>query len=80
MQSDNAELNIEIPQGSVLGPVLFTLFTNSLTSALPNLPVNMYADDIALLLKHNLTSHLVIDWFKKISYLYLNSIVIYIKY
>ena len=34
-----------IPQGSVLGPTLFVLFTNDLLSSIDNGEIYMYADD-----------------------------------
>ena len=34
-----------IVQGSILGPILFLLFTNDLTQHLPNTKIIMYADD-----------------------------------
>ena len=37
-----------IPQGSVLGPTLFVLFTNDLPSAVPSGSVNMHADDTTI--------------------------------
>ncbi len=39
-------INSSVPQGSVLSPTLFLLFTNLLYSA--NCPIHSYADDITL--------------------------------
>jgi hypothetical protein len=40
-----------VPQGSVLGPLLYILFTSDLTQA-PNVTVGTFADDTAILTSH----------------------------
>jgi hypothetical protein len=41
-------VNIGVPQGSVLGPLLFLLFVNDINNYLGNVTCNMYADDVIL--------------------------------
>ena len=62
-----------VPQGSVLGPLLFLLYTNDLSNA-SDFDINLFADDTCLLLCNeslielqihcNREAKLVDDWFK----------------
>ena len=45
--SDKVTLSYEVPQGSVLGPVLFTLYTTPISAIISSFDINhyLYADD-----------------------------------
>ena len=47
-QSDFLNISHEVPQGSILGPLLFILLINDLPLCLTNSHIHMYADDTTL--------------------------------
>ena len=49
--SNLERVNIEVPQGSVLGPFLFSTYVNDLCFLFNSAP-QLYADDTAILLQH----------------------------
>ena len=46
--SDKLNVEIGVPQGSILGPILFILFINDFTDCIKNAKVVQYADDTVL--------------------------------
>ena len=48
-----------VPQGSILGPLLFTLFINDIGQAMSNCKTNLFADDTAMLYKDKNINNLV---------------------
>lgn len=50
INSKSCFVEMGVPQGSVLGPVLFILYTNSLESVLGKTSFSMYADDLSIII------------------------------
>lgn len=68
--SNNVQINYGIPQGTVLGPIIFILYTNSITKSLNNLILTMYADDMAVLFKNNVLTDLERDSYIQLTNLF----------
>lgn len=51
--SETKEINVGIPQGSILGPILYTIYVNPVFEHIKNSKMYMYADDTALIFAHN---------------------------
>ena len=47
-KSKNVILNTGVPQGCVLSPILFSIYTNNITNNNSDIPLFKYADDMAL--------------------------------
>ena len=56
--SDSQPLTWGIPQGTILGPLLFILYINDLTNCLVNAHPRMYADDTHFTFASNDVKHL----------------------
>ena len=80
--SDWSELKVGVPQGSVLGPILFNIYLNDLLWTIEELDVCNFADDTTLHAidkdlrnlqkKLETSSNVAIKWFK-LNYMKLNS-------
>jgi retron-type reverse transcriptase len=53
IRSNTKHISCGVPQGSILGPLLFLLYVNDLHRATANLDIILYADDSNLFLKGN---------------------------
>ena len=58
MDSKVQDINIGVPQGSCLGPLLFLLYINDLPKIIDNAKVYMHADDTSLSLQNHSMSQL----------------------
>jgi len=46
--SSQVSITVGIPQGSILGPLLFSIYVNDLLNSVNTCDINMYADDTEL--------------------------------
>ena len=53
ISSTVAEITCGVPQGSVLGPLMFLIYINDIAIAVPNEKVRLFADDTNLFLARN---------------------------
>ena len=54
VSSDPARITCGVPQGSILGPLLFIIYVNDIIQASPLFSYVMYADDTNIFLSHSL--------------------------
>ena len=77
-ESDIAKMDIGVPQGSVLGPLLFLIYINDLHKAIKFSKTRHFADDTNLLIENNslkqLKKHLNYDLRKLVNWLKANKI------
>jgi hypothetical protein len=52
VRSKNRKINIGVPQGTILGPVLFLLYINDLSNCVQNAQINIFADDVVVYSSH----------------------------
>ena len=51
--SSLSSVSVGVPQGSVLGPVLFLIYINDVHTAIPGTELLLYADDTSKFHSHN---------------------------
>ena len=53
VKSKKCFVNIGVPQGNILDPLLFVLYVNDLSNTIQNAHINVYADDVVIYCSHS---------------------------
>ena len=82
VESTQLDVNLGVPQVSVLGPLLFLIYVNDIVNSSNLLKFSLFADDTVVLYSHkNFTTlvstinqelQMLNDWFTKCNKLFLN--------
>ena len=59
VESNLMNIDIGVPQGSVLGPLLFILYVNDIVNSSKLLKFSLFADDTAVVFPHTNISQLI---------------------
>lgn len=68
-KSKSTAINSGVPQGSILGPILFLIYTNDITSLIPVQNLFQFADDTTLFTKGGDCESLEMESFVNVNYL-----------
>ena len=59
--SDPSNIDTGVPQGSVLGPLLFLIYVNDIKNVTPDISIRLFADDTNVFLHNKSCDQLIID-------------------